>query len=1014
MSFSHLHVHSEFSTLDGMGKLRELFETAKALGQHALAITDHGTSAGLWEAQQMADAVDMKIIHGQEFYYERETDGKNGHLLVLAKNDIGLRNIFKMQEYAYVHNFYRKPRINFDILKQFHEGLIITSACIGSAFNQFIIKGDIIGATQWARKFKEVFGEDFYIEIQPNDIPEQHTCNLKSIQIARQLDIKIIATNDVHYVFETDVFPHEVLLALQLNKKMSDEKRFKFADDNFWLKSEEEMQKTFQGLNANIIQEALDNTQEIVEKCDARMKPGKYLPAYYNLPEGKTSRQLLVEKVMEGARAKGLSRDKPFMADVQKEIDVIDEEGYSDYFLIVQDYINTARAKGVLVGDGRGSGAGSKVGYLTGIHQIPPHEFDLLFERFMAKGREPDIDVDFSDQDAVFYDLQQKYGVESVARIATYGRMTPKAVIRKVLNAFEVPTHEIGQITSMVPDLCKSLRDAYKASPELMKYAEKYSTEWEIIERLENVISHVGQHAGGVVVYPNLSDYIPIITKAEDRSKRISAFDMDVLHDLHFFKFDVLGLETLPVIRRCLDSIKEHTGNEINLSNIDYEDKEVYDLLCEGNVSGIFQLANQSGKVMEQQPRNFRDLIAINALIRPGTGDWEEYTARRKGKAWEVHPLRMPYLKETEGLITYQEQFLLDCKTFAGWDLAYADKHVRKNKDIRNDTQLKAKFIQDATNNSFDKDIVEAIWKEIEDAVDGGYSFNKSHSTSYARMTYQTAWLKCKYPEHFYASLMSGEKTDGDGQEAIAGYIAECKRRNIRILPPDINNSGDNYVVANGGVNYRITTIKHVGDSAIQHIFDLRPIKSFQEFIERRKKKFIKKNVMVNLIKAGCFDFDNPNRAELLWQFQMSERTKKQINEGYEIPPIEWNEETKREWEKEVLGMYLTSHPMERYGFKPIEHYKDGNQALQGGEVINIYEFHPKKDPKRDKMAFITLNTLYGHLKCVIFSSLWSREDVRDAFQENNIVLIKGKRQGKDMLVDEVEVLENGKQEMEV
>lgn len=1004
--FVHLHTHSEYSTLDGMGKVRELFQTAKEHGQTALAITDHGTSAGAWEAQQVADELGMKMIHGQEFYYERERDGKNGHLLILAKNDEGLRNIFRMQEYASVHNFYYKPRINWEILKAHSEGLIVTSACLGSPFNQYLINGEYNEAVAWARKFKEVFGDDFYIEIQPNDIPEQYIANSGSIRIANQLDIGLVATNDVHYALESDQFPHEVLLALQFNKKMANEDRFKFPDNNFWLKSEEEMVNTFESLDSGIVREALATTVRIAEKCNARIEKGKYLPQFYNIPEGKTARNVMVEQVKQGAVKRGLNKDTDFMRDVQKEVNVIDEEGYADYFLIVQDYITSAKARGELVGDGRGSGSGSKVAYLTGIHEIPPHEFDLLFERFMAKGREPDIDTDFSDQDAVFADLSEKYGEKNVARIATHGRMTPKAVIRKVLSSFEVAPQDIALVNKLVPDLVPSLAKAYEINPELLKFKDKYRVEWEVIERLENVISHTGSHAGGVIIYPNLSDYIPLITKAEDRSKRVSAFDMDVIHDIGFFKFDILGLETIKDIHRCVESIKNTTGEILDLDAINYEDQLTYDTLCRGDVSGIFQLSAQSTKVLEQQPRNFRDLIAINALIRPGVGDWEEYLARRAGKQYDIYEARKLYMQETAGTMTYQEQYLLDAHHLAGWDIAYADKHIRKNKDIRNDAELRAKFIHDCTARGHEEDVTEGIWAEIEDAVDGGYGFNKSHSASYARISFKTAYLKTHYPEHFYASLMSGEKTDGNGQTAIAGYIAECKSRGIKVLPPDINNSGDNFVIADGGINYRITTIKHVGESAIEHINELRPITSFDDFLERREKKHAKKNVIVNLIKAGAFDFDNPNRAELLWNFDMSQRTKTQIKEGVETPKYPWNDNVKCDWEQEVLGMYLSIHPMERFGFRALDEYKDNEMCIQGGEVKTVFEFHPKKDPNKPKMAFVTIDTLHGHVKLVVWASVWEQEKNRAVLTPGNIALIRGKRSGNDMTVDSVEELE--------
>lgn len=1001
--FVHLHCHSEYSTLDGLSKVRELFETAKSHGQNALAISDHGSTSGLWEAQCIADELDMKVIHASEFYTQREFDGKNGHILILAKNDVGLSNMFKMQEYAYVNNFFRKPRINYDILKQFKEGLIVTSACLGSDFNQYIMAGDIPGAIAWARKYKELMGEDFYIEIQPNKIPEQHVCNLASIRIAKQLDIKLVATNDVHYTYESDCFPHEVLLAMQMNAKMSDEKRFKFPSEDFWLKSEEEMVETFDQLPYDIVEIALANTREIADKCNARINTGKFLPEYYDIPEGYTEGTLLEARTSVGVREREMDTDKKFVDDVKHELDVIERNGYSGYFLVVQDFVTSAKERKELVGDGRGSGAGSKVAWATGITEIPPHEYDLLFERFMADGRSPDFDVDFSDQDAVFADLQKKYGVENVARIVSFGTMKPKAVIRKVFSAFEHTNGVIMSITKLVPDLCETLKEAYAHSPELLEIKKKYTTEWAVIERLQNVISHEGQHAGGVIIYKGISKILPIKTLGTDRTKRIVAWDKKMLEALGHYKFDILGLETLPILRRTLDSIAESTGEVIDLAKIDLEDKKVYEMLQRGEVSGIFQLNNQAQKVMEQKPENFRDLIAINALIRPGVGDWDEYLARRRGAHWSVYEPRKPYMDETVGTMTYQEQFLLDAHILAGWDIAYADKHIRKNKDIRNDTQLREDFIRDCVRREHPEDKITLVWDEIMDAVDGGYSFNKSHSASYAMMSYQTAYLKCHYPLHFYASMMSSEKTDGDGQDAISGIMAECKKIGIPILPPDINLSDDMFTVNNGGINYRITTIKHVGESAIAHIRDLRPISSFDDFLERKESRYAKKNVIINLIKAGAFDFDNPNRAHLLWKLDMSLRTKTQIKNDVQVDTYDWSDKIKTEWEKEVLGMYLSLHPLEKYGYKSLESFSEGSYAMIGGEIYDMRVFNDKNG---NEMAFIHINTLYGNVKVLGFSFKWKEKYIQNMMKIGNVVMVRGQRSGNDIKLDDSELLE--------
>lgn len=393
--YAHTHVHTKYSPLDGMSEIEDLVIKAKEFGQPALSISDHGSMSGLWEAQKAGDKHGIKIIHACEFYYERENDGKNGHLLIMAKNNKGLENMFLMNKIAYVDNFYRKPRINWEILKEHSEGLIVTSSCLASTYCQYVMEGDVSSAKNWLRKFQGVFGDDFYIEVQPNQIPEQHQVNKVSERLSRELGIKLIATNDVHYTLEDDCFPHEVLLAMQVKKKMSDEKRFKFDTDDFWFKSNEEMWDTLvatSSLSEEAIKESMENTLEIVEKCNARLEKGRYLPQYYDIPKGMTEGDLLWDEAYEGSTRRGLDTDKSYMDGIKHELDVIERNGYSGYFLIVQDYVRSAKQRGDLVGDGRGSGAGSKVAYSTGITEIPPHEFDLLFERFMADGREPDFD----------------------------------------------------------------------------------------------------------------------------------------------------------------------------------------------------------------------------------------------------------------------------------------------------------------------------------------------------------------------------------------------------------------------------------------------------------------------------------------------------------------------------------------------------------------------------------------------------------------------------------------------
>lgn len=461
----------------------------------------------------------------------------------------------------------------------------------------------------------------------------------------------------------------------------------------------------------------------------------------------------------------------------------------------------------------------------------------------------------------------------------------------------------------------------------------------------------------------------------------------------------MLGLDTIEVIHRTLTSIKKLLNGDIDLYKIDYNDPKVYNMLCNGDVSGVFQLSNQAQKVMEQCPKNFDDLIAINALIRPSTGDWEEYIDRRKGKEWSTHPDRMPYMQDTMGTMTYQEQFLLDAKTFAGWGIAYADKHIRKNKNIKEDKVLREKFYVDSAKRGYDmKDVME-IWREIETSVDGGYGFNKSHSASYAMTSFQTAWLKYYYPEHFYASLMSVE----EDQSKIAEYVAECKQKSIVILPPHINKSTEDFVVTKEGINYRITAIAHVGKSTIKAINDLRPIKSFDDLIERRTKKGVKINTLRNLVKSGCFDFDNPDRAELLWRIDMMNRTKTEVKNEIECKRYTNDKVTKAKWEKETLGVYLTQHPLEKYGFKSLAEFKEGDNALQGGEISDVSVI---RDKNNKEMAFIMIDTLFGVVKVVVFATKWKHKELQELCKVGNIAFIKGKKSGNGILLNEMEVLE--------
>lgn len=1010
--FVHLHVHSEFSPLDGMSKIEELILRAKELGQKAIAITDHGSMGGLFELEEMCKKHGIKPIFGVEFYMSKGDASKEDsgyHIICFAKNDEGLKNLHRMQACAYKYNFYRKPHVNFDILKDHKKGVIVSSACIGGVISQLTMS-DVAEAKREAKKYKDIFGEDYYLEIQPNDIPDQWIVNKALINISKELNIDLIATNDVHYTFKEDAKIHEVLLCMQVNQKMNNENRFKFPTNDYWLKSEQEMVDTFVGYSESEkrdIEIAIANTAKVANKCNASIIRGQFLPHYPKL-DGLTEDEYLEQLTWKGYAKKypiGYPDREQVAEEIIHELKVISETGYSGYFINVQDYINDARDNGVLVGDGRGSGAGSKVVYCVNITNVDPVPHNLLFERFLAHGRVPDLDVDFSDQEHVFKHLQDLHGMDNVARIATYGTLSAKNVTRKVFSAFDFSQAEIARIAGSIPSVIGiTLQEAYDKSPQFRTYMDKMPDKWAILKRLEGVICQEGQHAGGFVVFDDLTSLTPCKYDVDSHGQRtipVVQFNKKQIEKCGFYKMDVLGLKNLTTVRYCLDMIEENEGVKIDLDEIDYNDPDVYKMLCDGDVSGVFQLANQASMIHEQMPNKFDDLIAINALIRPGVGDFNEYVARRRGKKYTVHPDREWYMRDTEGLLTYQEQFLLDCKTFAGWTVAFADANVRKNKNIKEDTGLKLKFIADSVDNGYDEDLVREIWQEIEDAVSGGYSFNKSHSTSYGVLSYKTAWLKYYYPTYFYASLLNSEIDD---QVEVDKLIAECKRKNIKILPPDINKGSYKFEGTREGIRIPINYLKGIGEDVVKYIQnELVPIKSFEDMLDRGVKKYIKKNVVRAMAKAGVFDFENPDREHFLWVYDMRNRKKTDIKKGVECPHYEYNEKIKMQWEKEVYGLYLEKHPLENYNVRSIRDYTEDMLAIQVVEIVEVSEIYQRNGKK---MAFIMGSNQHGTLKGLAFADFWANEDVKELAVKGNIVMLKGKRSGNDLIINDMEQMD--------
>ena len=984
----HLHVHTMYSALDGLAQIEELVLRAKELGHSFIAITDHGSSAGFYDAMKIRDKHNFNIILGQEFYFETETELKTGHLILLAKNQEGIKNIFKLQKLAY-DNVYYKPRINLDMLREHNEGLICTTACIANKAAQLILKKEKHCAINHLKELQQIFKEDFYVELQSSTMEEIIKVNKEYVNICNDYNFKPIITNDVHYVYEEDYEIHDVLLCIQQRKKVMDEKRWRFQSNDYWLKSQEEMLKDLDYLTDDFVEKALVNIKKISEDCEiTNIESGNFLPKFAKTKEEEDA--ILTTITMQQYENRVMKRqedNQEFFDDVLKELNVIKEEGYSGYFLIVQEYISWAKKNNIFVGDGRGSGAGSKVAYTIGITEINPQEHNLLFERFLSKDRTPDFDTDFSDIEAVFKHLQDVYGKDNVAKVGALNQFTAKSATRKVMSVYGFSQTRINQIVDLMPQILNfTLEDAIIYSKDLKKWFQENKEVYKAVKKIEGIIDHFSTHAGGVIICAGpdytLTEKLPTLTVSDDREKLIVELDKYALEELGHFKFDILGLKSLTLIKNATQTLQKIEWHEIDL-----DDQEIYDMLCQGDVLGIFQLSEQEKAVREQQPRNFEDLIAINALIRPGVGDWQEYLFKRRNKSFCKNELT-PYMNSTNGIIVYQEQYLLLAQTYAGWPIAFSDKHIRKNKNILKDTELYEKWLEDCFTHGVTETEEKAkqIWKDICEAVSSGYGFNRSHSASYARLTFQTAYLKKYHFKEFYSAYMTLNINDN---AKLIEAINEAKAKQITILAPDINLSTNEFTSEEEGVRYPLVCINGVGDNAWDNIKDLRPIKDLKDLIDRRTPRCVKKNTLENLIKAGAFDYLNKPRHELLEELILYTE-----NTEVKIEPVK-----KHVYEKESLGLYLTTSPFGKYNIKSFKTIDSGQNFATILEVAAIKEI---KDKHGNKMAFATGTNHLDTIKMVLFASIWKQ----DLIKEGDIILIKGKKDGDNILVNHIELIE--------
>jgi len=954
--FIHLHVHSHYSLLDGLAKIDELISEAKKNRMSALALTDHGVMYGAIEFYKKAKEAGIKPIIGLEAYLapnglenKKKTDEKPYHLVLLAKNNEGYRNLIKLTTIAHLKGFYYKPRIDKEVLKRYSKGLIASTACLQGEIPRLILNNQIEKAKKKILEYQEIFGkENFYLEVQDHPgIKGQTFVNKKLFELSKKLNVPVIATNDVHYLHPEDAEIQDILLCLQTKKKKADKDRLCMLDDDFSFRTEEQMRKSFAKHP-----EVIENTLKIAKQCNVEIELGKNKLPHFPISNGKTSDEYLRELCYKKINERYPQKNKKIIDRLEYELSIIKKTGFASYFLIVQDFVNWAKENGIVVGPGRGSAAGSIVSYILNITNIDPLKYNLVFERFLNPERisMPDIDLDFADvrRDEVIQYVEEKYGRDHVAQIITFGTMAARAAIRDVGRVLGYPYNFCDKLAKLVP-FNYNLQEALESSQELRIAYETNKDAKTIIDKakkLEGVVRHASKHACGVVIAPEpLTQYVPLQYDVSGKEKTIiTQYEMHSIEDLGLLKMDFLGLKNLTLIEEAIKIIKKTQKKEININRISLNDKKTFELIQNAQTTGVFQLESDGMKryLKQLKPTNIEDIIAMVALYRPGPMQLiPDYIAGKHGKKkiTYLHPKLKPILEKTYGVAVYQEQLLEIVRALAGFTLGEADV-LRKAVGKKIPKLLKAqheKFIKGCLKNKISKDIAEKVWHFIEPFA--GYGFNKSHATCYATIAYQTAYLKANYPVEFMAALLTSDQDDTD---RIAIEIEECKKMKIEVLPPDINESFENFTVIDNvrKIRFGLLAIKNVGRPIVNTIIKERKengaYQSMEDFLMRVKSKDLNKKSLESLIKVGAFDsFEERgillNNIELLLEFsrkvQKDERngqstlfgmfkSKQKISSLRLRKTAPATSQEKIFWEKELLGLFISEHPLKKIRIK--------------------------------------------------------------------------------------------------
>ena len=1044
MSFAHLHVHTEYSLLDGSNKIKECVARVKELGMDSVAITDHGVMYGVIDFYRAAKAAGVKPVLGCEVYvapgsrFDKEAVGSGDdryyHLVLLAENDLGYHNLMKIVSRGFTEGYYYKPRVDLELLKKYNGGLIALSACLAGEVQRNILRGMYEEAKESAIRYQDIFGEgNFFLELQDHGLSQQRQVNQALLRMSQETGIELVATNDIHYTYAEDEKPHDMLLCIQTGKKLSDEKRMRYEGGQYYIKSEQEMKELFP-----YALQALENTQKIADRCNVEIEFGVTKLPKYDVPKGYTSWEYLNKLCYEGLEKRYPAPDDMLKERLEYELSVIKSMGYVDYFLIVWDFIKYAKDHQIMVGPGRGSAAGSIVSYCLGITSIDPIKYQLLFERFLNPERVsmPDIDVDFCferRQEVIDY-VVDKYGSDRVVQIVTFGTMAARGVIRDVGRVMDLPYAYVDSISKMIPkELNITLQRALKESLEFKKLYEEDPQAKELIDasmRLEGLPRHTSMHAAGVVIsQKEIDEYVPLSLGADGCVT--TQFTMTTLEELGLLKMDFLGLRTLTVIRDAVKLASESSGLRIDLDEIDYNDNSVLAAVGTGKNDGVFQLESGGMKsfMKELKPKSLEDIIAGISLYRPGPMDFIPQYIRGKNYPETIKydcPQLEPILSPTYGCIVYQEQVMQIVRDLAGYTLGRSDLLRRAMSKKKGDVMRKERQsfvygnqeegVPGCIANGIDERIANKIYDEMIDFAK--YAFNKSHAAAYAVVAYQTAWLKYYYPVEFMAALMTSVI---DAPSKVAEYIYTCRQMGIDILSPDINKGVGNFSVDGGNIRYALTAIKSIGRPVIASILEERKarghFRNLKDFIERMAGKDINKRTIENFIKSGTFDslggtrkqymviyvqiMDQVNQERkysMTGQMSLFDMVGEEQKAEFDVPLPnvgEYEKETKFAFEKEVLGFYLSGHPMEEYEEKwrkniskttldfQLDEDTGRTKVYEGArEVIGgMITSKTIKYTKQNKvMAFITLEDLAGAVEVVVFP--------RD-YEKNQLYLIE-------------------------